>query len=284
MTGMQTIEIEKILIFEKPQFVLVYGDTNSTLAGALAAVKLNIPIIHIESGLRSFNNYMPEEINRILTDRISSFLFAPTKNAVNNLINEGFNKSSIFLVGDIMLDATIFFNAHALKPVWFDLSFKKDDKYILCTIHRAENTDNPKALKSIFRALSKSNIPIIIPLHPRTRLKVHEYKIDISSNIHLVKPVGYLEMLWLQKNSNFIITDSGGLQKEAYFHNKFCITLRNETEWVELVQSNYNVLVGFDEEKIINALNSVIPDVISNDIYGKGDSCTKILNILKEQI
>ena len=281
MTGMQVIEIEKCLMIEKPDYVLVYGDTNSTLAGALAAIKLHIPIIHIESGLRSFNNQMPEEINRILTDRISTFLFAPTSNAVQNLINEGVNPNNIFLVGDIMLDATNFFKSYAQKPNWFNA---KLDKYILCTIHRAENTDNPLALSSIFKALSKSKINIILPLHPRTKSRLIEYEINISPNIHIVSPVGYLEMLWLESNSSFIITDSGGLQKEAYFNNKFCITLRNETEWNELVNLNFNILVGSDELKIENALNAKIPEIISNNLYGSGNACQNIIKILNSRI
>ena len=281
MTGMQVIEIEKCLMIEKPDYVLVYGDTNSTLAGALAARKLHIPIIHIESGLRSFNNQMPEEINRILTDRISTFLFAPTSNAVQNLINEGVNPNNIFLVGDIMLDATIFFKSYAHKPNWFKA---KLDKYILCTIHRAENTDSPIALRSIFKALSKSKINIILPLHPRTKNRLIEYEINISRNIQIVSPVGYLEMLWLESNSSFIITDSGGLQKEAYFNNKFCITLRNETEWNELVNLNFNILVGSDELKIENAINAEIPKIISNNLYGTGDACQNIIKILNSRV
>ncbi|MCZ2490066.1 non-hydrolyzing UDP-N-acetylglucosamine 2-epimerase [Aquirufa antheringensis] len=284
MTGLQIIEIEKCLLQEKPDYVLVYGDTNSTLAGAIAAVKLEIPIIHIESGLRSFNNSMPEEINRIITDRVSKYLFVPTSNAVQNLLSEGVNPDKIFLVGDIMLDATLYFKNFAQKPLWFDSIFSTPSNFILCTIHRAENTDNPVALNSIFRALSKCVVPIILPLHPRTKSKLLEFDIYVAPNIHLVAPVGYFDMLWLENNSSFIITDSGGLQKEAYFHNKYCITLRKETEWNELVDSNFNILVGFDEDKILNALHSVIPKVDTKMLYGDGNACSKILNILKETL
>lgn len=279
MTGQQLEQIEDILILENPDIVLVYGDTNSTLAGALAAVKLHIPVAHVEAGLRSYNRQMPEEINRILTDQISSYLFVPSIKSKQNLINEGISEDKIFIVGDIMYDVSIFYKEKMIKPNWFDEL--KLRSYALCTIHRAENTDDIKKLKGIFKGLSDSGKDIILPLHPRTLKKIEEHNITIASNINIVQPVGYLEMIWLEVNSDLVITDSGGVQKEAYFHNKFCITLRDETEWVELVENKVNVVVGSNAEAI---KESIIRSVsINNDslIYGNGDTAVKIIAELK---
>lgn len=279
MTGQQLEQIEDILILENPDIVLVYGDTNSTLAGALASVKLHIPVAHVEAGLRSYNRQMPEEINRILTDQISSYLFVPSIKSKQNLINEGISEDKIFIVGDIMYDASIFYKEKMIKPNWFDEL--KLRSYALCTIHRAENTDDIKKLKGIFKGLSDSGKDIILPLHPRTLKKIEEHDITIASNINIVQPVGYLEMIWLEVNSDLVITDSGGVQKEAYFHNKFCITLRDETEWVELVENKVNVVVGSNAEAI---KESIIRSVsINNDslIYGNGDTAVKIIAELK---
>ena len=279
MTGQQLEQIEDILILENPDIVLVYGDTNSTLAGALAAVKLHIPVAHVEAGLRSYNRQMPEEINRILTDQISSYLFVPSIKSKQNLINEGISEDKIFIVGDIMYDVSIFYKEKMIKPNWFDEL--KLRSYALCTIHRAENTDDIKKLKGIFKGLSDSGKDIILPLHPRTLKKIEEHDIAIASNINIVQPVGYLEMIWLEVNSDLVITDSGGVQKEAYFHNKFCITLRDETEWVELVENKVNVVVGSNAEAI---KESIIRSVsINNDslIYGNGDTAVKIIAELK---
>ncbi len=282
MTGQQLEKIEEILVIEKPDIVLVYGDTNSTLAGALAAVKLHIPVVHIEAGLRSFNRRMPEEINRILTDQISSYLFVPSEEAQKNLLNEGVDKNRIFIVGDIMYDVSLYYKEKKLKPTWFDeLNI---DKFILCTIHRAENTDDPHKLKSIFEGLSASKSPIVLPLHPRTLDKIKKEGISIPTNILIVEPVGYLEMVWLEINSEFIITDSGGVQKEAYFHGKQCITLRDETEWVELVQLGVNILVGNDIQKIKNAIHNVQFACVDNNIYGQGNTASQIANFLEVNI
>ncbi|WP_186474880.1 non-hydrolyzing UDP-N-acetylglucosamine 2-epimerase [Psychrobacter sp. KCTC 72983] len=282
MTGQQLEKTEEILIIEKPDIVLVYGDTNSTLAGALAAVKLHIPVVHIEAGLRSFNRRMPEEINRILTDQISSYLFVPSEEARKNLLNEGVDKNKIFVVGDIMYDVSLYYKKKKVKPIWFDeLNI---DKFILCTIHRAENTDVPHKLKNIFEGLSTSKSPIVLPLHPRTLDKIKKVGISIPTNVFIVEPVGYLEMVWLEINSEFIITDSGGVQKEAYFHGKQCITLRDETEWVELVQSGVNILVGNDIRKIKSAINNVQFTCIDNNIYGQGNTAGQIANFLEVNI
>ncbi|WP_274533269.1 non-hydrolyzing UDP-N-acetylglucosamine 2-epimerase [Photorhabdus temperata] len=219
MTGRMIIEIEKILITEKPNAVMVYGDTNSTLAGALSASKLNIPIIHIEAGLRSFNMKMPEEVNRILTDNVSSILFCPTETAVNNLQREGFGSKSVNIkkVGDVMKDTALYFSRMAKKPAEL-ISIKN---FILTTLHRAENTDNQERLTEIVNALNyihKTIYPVVFPLHPRTRKMLKQY--DLHLDVHLTDPVGYLEMLWLLKNTALVITDSGGLQKETFFLQK----------------------------------------------------------------
>ena len=279
MTGQQLEKIEEILILEKPDMVLVYGDTNSTLAGALAAVKLHIPVAHVEAGLRSFNRRMPEEINRILTDQISSYLFVPSLGSKQNLLNEGIDANKIFVVGDIMYDVSLYYKEKMVKPTWFDNLKLKE--FILCTIHRAENTDDAYKLKEIFEGLATSEKSIILPLHPRTLKKIKDYNLSIPSNIYVVDPIGYLEMVWLEVHCDLVVTDSGGVQKEAYFHNKQCVTLREETEWVELVEAGLNRLVGHDVKKIQEALISVDFKDGNNNIYGVGDAAKKILDILE---
>lgn len=279
MTGQQLEEIEKVLLVENPDIVLVYGDTNSTLAGALAAVKLHIPVAHVEAGLRSYNRKMPEEINRILTDQISSYLFVPTVSSKNNLIKEGIDESKIHIVGDIMFDATLFYTSKSRKPLWFEgLGLSS---FALCTVHRAENTDHPSKLSNIFEGLAYSTIPIILPLHPRTLSKIKDHGINTPKNIHIVEPVGYLEMVWLEMNSQFIITDSGGVQKEAYFHGKQCITLREETEWVELIELGVNRLVGSNQSIIRDSLETLTDiEIHDRSIYGDGDTAEKIIKTL----
>ncbi|MCU4531097.1 UDP-N-acetylglucosamine 2-epimerase (non-hydrolyzing) [Acinetobacter sp. P1(2023)] len=281
MTGQQLEKIEEILLVEEPDLVLVYGDTNSTLAGALAAVKLHIPIAHVEAGLRSFNRQMPEEINRILTDQISDYLFVPSLGAKQNLINEGVDENKIFIVGDIMYDVALYYKEKMVKPHWFDeLNL---EKFILCTIHRAENTDDINKLKDILKGLELSNKNIILPLHPRTVKKIKEYDLLISNNIYIVEPLGYLEMVWLEVNSQLIVTDSGGVQKEAYFHNKYCVTLREETEWVELVSNGYNILAGSNPILISSSLsNEVNKEILNKDIYGNGNTSKNILEVIGE--
>lgn len=278
MTGQQLAKIEEILFNEKPDIVLVYGDTNSTLAGALAATKLHIPIAHVEAGLRSFNKKMPEEINRILTDQVSDYLFVPSIGAKKNLINEGVNEKQIFVVGDIMYDVSLYYKEKMIKPNWFDsLNL---DKFILCTIHRAENTDDATNLSGIFKGLGLSNKEIILPLHPRTVNKIKEHNINLPKNIKIVEPVGYLEMVWLEVHSDLIVTDSGGVQKEAYFHEKYCITLREETEWNELVDQGLNRLVGSRPEFIHVAIEKPFKCNFSTGIYGNGNTANTILDIL----
>lgn len=283
MTGQMLEKIEEVLMKENPDWVLVYGDTNSTIAGALAAKKLHIKVAHVEAGLRSFNMCMPEEINRILTDRISDILFCPTNKAMENLVNEGYAniKCEIIKNGDVMQDAALFYADKCRKP-----SIYLPDKFILCTVHRAENTDEPKQLKSIFAALENISrkCKVVLPLHPRTKNKLSGLEYDFfHSNICFVEPVGYLEMVWLLKNCELVMTDSGGLQKEAYFFEKYCVTLRDETEWVELVDNCFNCLVSSDMKQIEETCFLLLetPKIgFENHLYGNGDAGKKILETL----
>lgn len=283
MTGQMLEKIEEVLLKEKPDWVLVYGDTNSTLAGALAAKKLHIKVAHVEAGLRSFNIKMPEEINRILTDRISDILFCPTRTAVKNLHNEGYKNINCKIenVGDVMQDAALFYSEKAKMP-----ESELPDKFILCTVHRAENTDNPKSFKNIFEALEEiaTEIPVVLPLHPRTRNKLNSMAYNFSASpITFIEPVGYLEMVWLLQNCQLVMTDSGGLQKEAYFFKKLCLTLREETEWVELVENGYNTICGSDKTKIISSFRKAMNEIHSNfekELYGYGKAGEKIIDSL----
>jgi len=281
MTGQQLEKIEQVLKKEKPDVVLVYGDTNSTLAGALAASKLHIPVVHIEAGLRSYNRKMPEEINRVLTDHISENLFAPTEVSLNNLLKEGVSDSKIHVVGDVMYDAVIFYKDKARKPVWFEGLSVVQGEFVLCTIHRAENTEDTDRLASIFKGLQRSNLPVILPLHPRTKACLVELKLELG-NIHIVDPVGYLEMVWLESHCHLVATDSGGVQKEAFFHKKPCVTMRDETEWVELVRAGVNRLVGASEEKIVDAINSDNWGGIQGDFYGDGNTAERIIGVISK--
>jgi UDP-GlcNAc3NAcA epimerase len=286
MTGRMIEKIEQVLVTEKPDLVMVYGDTNSTLAGALAAKKLNIQVAHVEAGLRSFNMKMPEEVNRILTDRISDILFCPTKNAVKNLHREGFENfgCQINQVGDVMYDAALYYGAMSSQrsDILKTLNLTPDH-YILCTIHRQENTDNLENLKSIVLALNDINheIPVVLPLHPRTR-KIFELN-NINLAFEPIDPVGYFDIVELMKHSSMVITDSGGMQKESYFFKKYCITLRNETEWIELVDSGYNFLSGSDQMKIMTLYNKIISKntiTESGTLYGNGDASERIVACL----
>ncbi|MGJ8665815.1 MAG: non-hydrolyzing UDP-N-acetylglucosamine 2-epimerase [Patiriisocius sp.] len=281
MTGQMLEAVEKVLLEEKPDWVLVHGDTNSTLAGALAAKKLHIKVAHVEAGLRSFNDKMPEETNRILTDRMSSILFVPTDSAIENLKNEGYDAigSSIIKNGDVMYDASLEFTPFAQKP-----SQDIPKNFILCTVHRAENTDDEKRLRGIFDALNEiaEDTAIVLPLHPRTKSYIEKYSIKLSKNIHAINPVGYLEMLYLLDNCNMVITDSGGLQKEAFFFNNLCLTLRDDTEWVELVHHGFNTLVGADRKTIVSAFKNAQSENkdFSMNLYGEGDASNIIVNAL----
>lgn len=279
MTGKMLEKIEAVLLEENPDWVLVYGDTNSTLAGALAARKLDINVAHVEAGLRSFNMKMPEEINRILTDRISNILFCPTETAIENLGKEGYDQLEIKRVncGDVMHDAALYYRHRALKPE--GLNINKD--FILCTIHRQENTDNKEKLVNIFEALGEiaAKLPIVLPLHPRTAKKLREFKIEISSEIVVLEPVGYFEMIWMLSHCEMVITDSGGLQKEAFFFKKPCMTLRDETEWIELVSNGVNFITGADKTLITETFKKIIESSINFDmnLYGDGMSGNAIV-------
>lgn len=273
MTGQMLEKIETILMGEKPDAVVVYGDTNSTIAGALAAKKLHIKVVHIEAGLRSYNMAMPEEINRILTDRISDLLCCPTDTAVKNLNNEGFANMPIEIVktGDIMKDAVEYYSrtSQDKSSIISDLNLESG-KFVLATIHRQENTDDSEKLKSIFAGLDSVNEkqPVILPLHPRTKKMMEQH--SIQSNISFIDPVGYFSMMELLKHCSMVVTDSGGLQKEAFFHKKHCIIVRDETEWVELVENDFAMIVGSDNTKIIEAFNQFSESKMSfvKDLYG----------------
>lgn len=283
MTGRMMEKIEEVAMKEKPDFIVVYGDTNSTLAGALVGAKLHIKIAHMEAGLRSFNMKMPEEINRILTDRVSEILFCPTDTAVKNLINERFENFGCKIIksGDVMQDGANFYRDLAKKP---DVNLGRD--FILCTIHRAENTDDEVRLKDIFEALREISRtrPIVLPLHPRTKKILQNLDIN-TSNLTIIEPVGYLEMVWLINNSSLIVTDSGGLQKEAFFFKKICITLRDETEWTELTECGANVLAGANKDKILSAYANVSgfdPLIFDLNLYGGGKASENIVGELRK--
>jgi UDP-N-acetylglucosamine 2-epimerase len=287
-TGMMLEGIENILVKEKPDFCVVYGDTNSTLAGALASAKLKIPVVHIEAGLRSNNMNMPEEVNRIVTDHISSILFCPTKTAVKNLYNENVKKN-VFFVGDVMYDAILKFLPIAEKKSKILKELNVNSKeYFYVTVHRAENTDDKNRLKNIFKGLFsyKGEEKFVIPLHPRTLKHLKKYRMfkDIKNkkNFVLINPVGYFDSLILIKNSKKVLTDSGGIQKEAYILQVPCITLRDETEWIETQKEGWNVLTGADAEKIKKSILNFYPcGLKQKKLFGEGNASYKIVKILK---
>ena len=278
--------IEKALIERRPDYVLVYGDTNSTLAGALTASQLHIPVLHVEAGLRSFNKQMPEEINRILTDHLSSMLFCPTFQAVRNLAKEGITEG-IFNAGDVMYDAALTFGkiADEKSEILAALGLQSK-KFRLCTVHRAENTNDPERLTQIILALTEiasPDCPVILPLHPRTRVYLNNYHLfeTIATNpsLRLIEPVDYLDMIMLEKNAAAILTDSGGVQKEAYFYRTPCITLRDETEWAETVHSGWNQIAGFQTEKLVECLaNNPAKNEIKD--FGDGHAADKIVRAI----
>ena len=313
-TGRMIEAIEDVLLDEKPDWVLVYGDTDSTLAGALAAAKLHIPVAQVEAGLRSYNRRMPEEINRVLTDHAASLLFAPTKTAVENLRKEGFSiiqngtlsqpvqpSPLVINIGDVMYDAALFYAAkaeqHSTIIQFLGLTPKK---YVLATVHRAENRDDPKRLAAIITALTEisRDIPVILPLHPRTRKQMEYFKLfseasslepgplELGPGINFVDPLGYLDMVMLEKNAAQIATDSGGVQKEAFFHGVPCVTLRDETEWVELVDLGWNRLAApHSAQEIVKVAREAMNANPVGDAspYGKGDSAHMIVKVLLER-
>lgn len=281
MTGRMMEGIENIVFDYKPDALLVYGDTNSTLAGALVASKLHVPVVHVEAGLRSHNMRMPEEVNRILVDRVSSLLLCPTQTAVNNLIREGYGRfdASIHRVGDVMQDCAIYYGANMAWPV--DQISPMED-FVLVTIHRAENTNNGGRLDEIIAALNKisADQDVVFPVHPRTRVVLSSH--ILSDHIHLIEPVGYFEMLSLLKHSSMVMTDSGGLQKEAFFFQKPCVTLRDETEWTELIDSGFNTLAGATKETILSSFAKMKTVEVSDNaqLYGGGTAAVEIVDAL----
>ncbi len=259
-TGQMLIRIEEVLLKEKPDGVLIYGDTNSTLAGALAAAKLLIPVVHVEAGLRSFNRAMPEELNRVVADQLSALLFCPTQTAVENLRKEGITLG-VHLVGDVMADGLLLARDRARKDSRIlEALGLSEKKYLLATVHRAENTDDPSRLRGIFQALEKlaEQEPVVMPLHPRTRRALRS--LDLApSRLRLIEPAAYLDMVRLEESARMILTDSGGVQKEAYWMQVPCVTLRDETEWVELLEDGWNRLAGADPHRIVDAVLNGMP-------------------------
>ena len=283
MTGRMLEAVENVLLAERPDWVLIYGDTNSTLAGALAAVKLHFPVAHVEAGLRSFNMRMPEEINRIVADRISTQLFCPTQTAVDNLKSEGVTEG-VHNVGDVMYDVALFYRDRARQQskVMEQLGLKPG-AFALATCHRAENTDDRSRLSQILSALTTlaEQMPVVLPLHPRTRKLVSEYGLSRHlEKLVLTDPLSFLDMVALEQAAQMILTDSGGVQKEAFFYNVPCITMRDETEWVETVEAGWNQLVGADCAKIIAAVNDIRRPGTQTMPYGEGCASQQILNRL----
>ena len=287
MTGEMLMRIEDLIIQQEPKWFVVYGDTNSTLAGALAASKLNTPCAHVEAGLRSDNRRMPEEINRILTDHASDLLFAPTETANNRLISEGIAKNKIIRTGDVMLDAAIHYGKIAkVQSDIINILSLAEAKYALCTLHRAENVDDPKTLTWIVEGLSElsNNMAVILPLHPRTRIRLREFSLfeELNSKIRIIDPLGFLDILALQKSASVIVTDSGGMQKEAFFQKRPCVTVRTETEWIELLTGGHNRLATPLKDSILSKVDDALATNLdwSVNLYGDGNSSKTIAEAL----
>jgi UDP-GlcNAc3NAcA epimerase len=281
-TGRMIESIEKVLLKEKPDWLLVYGDTDSTLAGVLAAVKLHIPVAHVEAGLRSYNRRMPEEINRILTDHAANVLFAPTTSAVQNLANEGITGDKVVNTGDVMFDAALFFGnkADSSSHILSKLELKTRE-YVLATIHRAENTDDPVRLKAIIDGMGNSKKHIVMPLHPRTHARLLSNNLTLPANVLTIEPVGYLDMVMLEKHASLIVTDSGGVQKEAFFYEVPCVTLRDETEWSELVDAGWNQIVpSLSADLVAKAIASEPAKGKSIQPYGNGNAADLVVDVV----
>lgn len=286
-TARMLAALERLLLDERPDWLLVYGDTNSTLAGALAAVKLHVPVAHVEAGLRSFNRRMPEEINRVLTDHASDLLFAPTQTARDNLRREGIDESRVFVVGDVMYDAAVHFGARAeMSSRVLDRLGIQSKRYVLATVHRAENTDSPDRLAAIFEGLGRlaQDIPVVLPLHPRTRKALVAANLfDGNKKIHVIEPVGYLDMVMLEKHARLIATDSGGVQKEAFFYRVPCVTLRDETEWTELVELGWNRLAPPHSARSVSSMLLAGLEAKAGkegEPYGQADAAKRIVEVL----
>lgn len=282
-TGEMLMRMEPIFESQKPDWVLVYGDTNSTLAGALVASKLHIPVAHVEAGLRSFNREMPEETNRVLTDHVSQLLFCPAQKAVQNLKLEGV-ASGVHVVGDVMYDAVLRHSATAeKKSAILNLLGLESKKYLLATVHRASNVDDTNTLLNILETFAVLGETVIFPVHPRTRKAIQVSGFKPGENIKLIEPVGYLDMLWLEKNARMILTDSGGVQKEAYWFATPCVTLREETEWVETVEVGWNVVVGTERERILNTIRGFAPPSARPNLFGDGTASERIAHLLENE-
>jgi len=289
-TGLMLEKLERVLLETRPDMVVTYGDTNSSVAGALAAAKLRMPAAHVEAGVRSFNRRMPEEVNRVVADHLSSMLFAPTKTAVRNLLREGVDETAIHHVGDVMLDASLHFRQVAERESNILAKMQLTPRsYCLATIHRAENTSEAAVLKElldILRALSRT-LPVVLPLHPRTRDAVRQFGLEKSLEgiAHVVEPVGFLDIMMLESAAALIVTDSGGMQKEAYFFHVPCVTLRGETEWTELVECGFNFLAGGSRDVALRVAQEALaakPDWIIQ-LYGAGDASRRIAALLARQ-
>ncbi|WP_375737994.1 non-hydrolyzing UDP-N-acetylglucosamine 2-epimerase [Pseudomonas boanensis] len=281
-TGRMLEGIEAVMLKEHPDAILVYGDTDSTLAGALAAAKIHIPVVHVEAGLRSFNRRMPEEVNRQLTDHISALLLTPNDVAVANLAKEGIQGEQVQNVGDVMYDAALFFGQKAEETSQVLSRLALDSKgYVLATVHRQENTDDPKRLQRILDGFSRLERPVVLPLHPRTRQRIASFGFTIPANVQIVDPLGYIDMVMLEKHACLVATDSGGVQKEAYFHGVPCLTLRDETEWVELVQLGWNTLLSPADEDFLDKIAVVpAPGVTGQFPYGNGKAAEQVIDAI----
>lgn len=283
-TSESLIGIEQVILKEKPDALIVYGDTNATIAGALAASKLHVKLFHIEAGLRSYNRKMPEEINRVVTDVLSDLLFVPTDVAVNNLAKEGITKG-VHIVGDVMVDALLKYTEVAERQSdTLNRLGLESGQFNLMTIHRPSNTDDDLRLQSILEQVSKSEQPVVFPVHPRGRSQIDEIMTRINDRIRIIDPVGYLDMMLLEKHADSIITDSGGVQKEAYLHKTKCLTVRSETEWVETVADGWNHLVGDDLDQIPGLLASYTEPGNWAEHYGDGKSASRIVQIIKDAL
>jgi UDP-GlcNAc3NAcA epimerase len=281
-TGAMLEKIEKLILSERPDWVLVYGDTNSTLAGALAASKLSVPLVHVEAGLRSFNRRMPEEINRVVTDHLSNLLLCPSETAVRHLEAEGISKN-VYVVGDVMLDILNWVRpkVESRRSYLLEQFGVRQGSYLLATVHRSENTDDVNRLTEILSAFNALNEPILFPVHPRTRKAISQAKCEIAPHVKLIDPMGYLDMMTITSSARRVLTDSGGLQKEAYWLKVPCLTLRNETEWVETVEARWNHLVGSDSERIVEAVRTFEPSSVHPSLYGDGKAAARSVELLR---
>lgn len=286
-TGEMLALLEELFIERQPDAVLVYGDTNTTLAGGLAAAKANIPVAHVEAGLRSFNRSMPEELNRVVVDHLSDLLLCPTDAACENLAREGVSRG-VHLVGDVMLDTARFFGERCDAQEVLARFGVSRDGYYLATVHRASNSDDPRALGDIIDAFSRLDAPVIWAVHPRTRKNIESFglgeRLAEATNVRLVPPASYIDMIGLLKGTKALLTDSGGMQKEAYFLRVPCVTLREETEWVETVELGWNRLAGTDPEAILAAVESSTPPAGHPDVYGDGHAAEAIVRVLEGEL